>query len=183
MPLADDGLVAKWRRFRANVTALNTAVGQPVLATVQDTAAATLESLYGLWDTNWRRAGQKAIASQDKVVGGGPDGETCAALAWAREENLHASVEFGKIEDLYTDTYRDIHCAWVWQARAGPDVGIFAQRAAWYAQRCVMHDVHATFLAALRWFELQPELKEPETPSTSEDLPKTPSGNMSICQF
>jgi hypothetical protein len=114
---------AKWRRMNAGVDEVSAAVNSGSIEECPDAVVGALNALYDLWEA-WRsaRAGVGVtvkVVDDDRAVSGEPDGETAAALVFARGGKTHATVEFGDLTDTFSDTFRDPFGVWRWQPYTG----------------------------------------------------------------
>ena len=97
-------VAAKWRRMSARVDEVSAAVDSGSIDECPDAVAGALDALYDLWEA-WRSARTGVgvtvkVVDDDRAVSGEPDGETTAALVFARGGKTHAMVEFGDLTDF-----------------------------------------------------------------------------------
>lgn len=154
-------VAANWRRLSARVEEVNAAVNSGSIVECPDAVAGALDALYDLWEA-WRSERSDVgvsvkVADDDRAVSGEPDGETAAALVFARGGKTHAMVEFGDLTDTFSDTFRDLFGVWRWQPYNDADPR-YSTRCAWYAQHVAGQEVLAPFTRALAWLKAQPEV-------------------------
>ncbi len=153
-----DALQARWRRLTqhlAEVIKVQDSAGHSLPDAVSD----VLNDTYDLWDM-WAKDRTPALTTkqQDDAVRGDPDGETTAALVWARGAKTHAFVEWGEVTTGYAPTYRPNYWWWHWQSYSEPGTR-WPDRDDWYGQHVAGKPVLAPLQAAERWLRTRQELR------------------------
>jgi len=150
-----DPLRAKWRRFNAGVDRVRSALSSPNSDDMHDAVNAALNALYELWEY-WRANAPSMPGGADTFMHGDTDGETTAALVYARGAQYHRVFqEHGDLTDAYTDTYYDHYGSWRWRRLSDPKYPV---RESWYKAHVEKREVIEPFESALRWLSAQPEL-------------------------
>jgi hypothetical protein len=150
-----DPLAAKWRRFNDGVDRVRSALNAANSDEMHDTVNAALTALYELWEY-WRAKAPPRPGRDDAFVRGDADGETTAALVYARGAQFHRVFqEHGDLTDAYTDTYHDYYGSWQWEHFSDPK---YPTREGWYETHVAEREVIEPFKVAQRWLSAQPEL-------------------------
>lgn len=142
-------LEVRWRRFTGAVAAVEVAANSADPAICPDAVAAALDALYDLWEY-WQVQAGKEFAAQDAAVTGDSDGETTAALVFARGGKTHAFVEFGNFTDTFAARFYDHFGCWRWGSYSDATPR-YAKRNAWFATHVSGNEVLPPFEAARRW--------------------------------
>jgi len=150
-----DPLRAKQRRFNDGVDRVRSALNSPDSDEMHDAINAALNALYELWEY-WRAKAPSRPNGDDAFVRGDNDGETAAALVYARGAQYHRVFkEHGDLTDTYSDTYYDYYGAWRWGHFSDPHYPV---REGWYKTHVAEREVMEPLQAAKRWLSAQPEL-------------------------
>ena len=125
---------------------------------MHDAVNAALNALYELWEY-WRAMAPPRPNGDDAFVRGDPDGETTAALVYARGAQYHRVFqEHGDLTDAYTDSYYSHYGSWRWEQFSDPR---YPLREGSYKTYVFEREVIEPFQAAQRWLSGQPELSSP----------------------
>lgn len=155
-------LAARWRRLDQAVAGARLAEQAGDYA-MQDAVAAALNEVYDLWEA-WHTTARLTRHQQDDAVMGDADGETTAALVYARGGKTHDGLEFSELLGYGLGRYgKGPYGAsgWHWQPYADPR---WSPRDAWYANRVEYQLVVPVLEAASRWLLARPELRQASIP-------------------
>lgn len=150
-------LTATGRRLNEQVERIGASVNDPSPETCPDAVAYALGDLSDLWET-WSSARDlRKFPQQERAVEGIAEGETVAALVFARGAKSHEHVEFGDLTDSFSDHFYDHFGVWRW----GPCSDLrpsFLVRSDWYVLHVAGQETLPPFERALVWLRAQPEL-------------------------
>lgn len=150
-------LTAKWRRFDKGVSRVHSALSATPSVEMHDAAGAALDALYELWEYWSAKAEPKP--NENAFVRGDTDGETTAALVYARGAGYHRVFqEHGDLTNTYSATYHGYYGSWRWEHFSDPK---YPERERWYETHVAEREVIEPFKTARCWLSAQPELRRP----------------------
>ncbi len=162
MTVAADVLAPRWRRLDAKLVEVRAATQSSDADSLPLAVADALDAVYDLWEL-WRSDAGLAVKDQDTAVSGDPDGETTAALVFARGGKTHDQQNFGLLLGYGRGRFGEGPygaSGWHWQPYAD-QTPRFSARNAWYASHLKYKQVLPTLEAASRWLRARPELDVP----------------------
>ena len=112
---------------------------------MRDAVNAALHQLYELWEYWYLYAKASRPGTTDDLARGDPDGETAAALVYARGATAHRVFqEHGDFTDTYAKEFYDHYGCWRWEHFSDPK---YAERDAWYKVHVAGREVIEPFEA------------------------------------
>lgn len=151
-----DALTGRWRRLEHTVEEARRAITSPNQDDCPDAVSRVLEDIYQMWEY-WAHATGIRFNRQDAHIAGDADGETVAALIFARGGKTHACVEYRNLTDTFSDTFTELFGTWRWQP-LDLNQPRFETRHRWYTQRVASEEILPPLETAIKWFKAQPQL-------------------------